>query len=159
MMSKLQEKPPVRKKETLSIFKKWKFFTFLFLSVISLSSGSSQIREINNYKSVRIWILTGNLSNDQCIIWFLHFQYQLRIKKLKYCFFLKFFVSIWQNIKDPNPITEHSEKVPLLLLLRMHPHQKTALAWMVKQELKEMHGMRGGILADVSLFFCFTKII
>jgi hypothetical protein len=43
--------------------------------------------------------------------------------------------------------------LPLLLLLRMHPHQKTALAWMVKQELKEMHGMRGGILADVSLFF------
>lgn len=31
---------------------------------------------------------------------------------------------------------------------RMHPHQKTALGWMVKQELKEMHGMRGGILAD-----------
>ena len=31
---------------------------------------------------------------------------------------------------------------------KMHPHQKTALAWMVKQEEKEMHGMRGGILAD-----------
>jgi SWI/SNF-related matrix-associated actin-dependent regulator of chromatin subfamily A3 len=39
----------------------------------------------------------------------------------------------------------------MFYLDRLHPHQKMALAWMVKQEMKDMHGMKGGILADVSL--------
>ena len=34
---------------------------------------------------------------------------------------------------------------------KLHPHQKSALAWMAKHENIENHGMVGGILADVSL--------
>ena len=44
-----------------------------------------------------------------------------------------------------------------MILARLHPHQKTALAWMVKQENKEMHGMKGGILADVSPLTSVSK--
>ena len=34
---------------------------------------------------------------------------------------------------------------------KLHSHQKSALAWMVKQENKENKGMMGGILGDVSI--------
>ena len=36
------------------------------------------------------------------------------------------------------------------ILTKLHPHQKSALAWMVNCENKQNRGMNGGILADVS---------
>lgn len=38
---------------------------------------------------------------------------------------------------------------------KLHSHQKSALAWMVRHENKENQGMIGGILADVG----FTHFI
>ena len=49
-------------------------------------------------------------------------------------------------------------------MTKLHPHQKSGLAWMMKHEQKENQGMNGGILADVSktisaLVICLLYVV